>query len=98
MRLFFAITPALAISPLSLHDALPISPLSSTIVSGGGTTVLVLANTAITAGSSQPVGHDDSAAINARSEEHTSELQSLRHLVCSLLLEKKTCSIITPYT
>src|SRR5262245_57387323 len=24
-----------------------------------------------------------------RSEEHTSELQSLRHLVCSLLLEKK---------
>src|SRR5262245_45970712 len=29
-----------------------------------------------------------------RSEEHTSELQSLRHLVCRLLLEKKkTCSI-----
>src|SRR5438045_7619201 len=25
-----------------------------------------------------------------RSEEHTSELQSLRHLVCRLLLEKKT--------
>src|SRR5205814_5802598 len=25
----------------------------------------------------------------ARSEEHTSELQSLRHLVCHLLLEKK---------
>src|SRR5205814_7936101 len=25
----------------------------------------------------------------ARSEEHTSELQSLRHLVCRLLLEKK---------
>src|ERR1039458_8259979 len=29
--------------------------------------------------------HDD-----ARSEEHTSELQSLRQLVCRLLLEKKT--------
>src|SRR5437899_7882534 len=28
--------------------------------------------------------HDD-----YRSEEHTSELQSLRHLVCRLLLEKK---------
>src|SRR5262245_63129476 len=31
----------------------------------------------------------------ARSEEHTSELQSLRHLVCRLLLEKKkknTCT------
>src|SRR5438045_9352450 len=26
---------------------------------------------------------------NSRSEEHTSELQSLRHLVCRLLLEKK---------
>src|SRR5437899_1902233 len=29
------------------------------------------------------------ANINKRSEEHTSELQSLRHLVCRLLLEKK---------
>src|SRR5437899_12627191 len=29
------------------------------------------------------------ASVAARSEEHTSELQSLRHLVCRLLLEKK---------
>src|SRR5262245_55137651 len=29
------------------------------------------------------------AGIGLRSEEHTSELQSLRHLVCRLLLEKK---------
>src|SRR5262245_65029689 len=29
------------------------------------------------------------ACWRARSEEHTSELQSLRHLVCRLLLEKK---------
>src|SRR5258705_8849177 len=29
------------------------------------------------------------SSANARSEEHTSELQSLRHLVCRLLLEKK---------
>src|SRR5437899_7209778 len=29
------------------------------------------------------------AAGSPRSEEHTSELQSLRHLVCRLLLEKK---------
>src|SRR5258705_8326615 len=28
-------------------------------------------------------------AVDVRSEEHTSELQSLRHLVCRLLLEKK---------
>src|SRR5438045_7499244 len=27
--------------------------------------------------------------VAGRSEEHTSELQSLRHLVCRLLLEKK---------
>src|SRR5947199_6686581 len=27
--------------------------------------------------------------LRRRSEEHTSELQSLRHLVCRLLLEKK---------
>src|SRR5258705_5497907 len=29
------------------------------------------------------------ALCGGRSEEHTSELQSLRHLVCRLLLEKK---------
>src|ERR1035438_4410888 len=40
-------------------------------------------------------GRSDSAANSwmtcgcLRSEEHTSELQSLRHLVCRLLLEKK---------
>src|SRR5437899_7693108 len=28
-------------------------------------------------------------SVDIRSEEHTSELQSLRHLVCRLLLEKK---------
>src|SRR6202789_4605617 len=28
-------------------------------------------------------------AVGRRSEEHTSELQSLQHLVCRLLLEKK---------
>src|ERR1035438_6369708 len=42
-----------------------------------------------------PAGRADSAAVGfhslprQRSEEHTSELQSLRHLVCRLLLEKK---------
>src|SRR5262245_65362279 len=33
--------------------------------------------------------HDDQREPHRRSEEHTSELQSLRHLVCRLLLEKK---------
>src|SRR5437899_8585494 len=31
----------------------------------------------------------DASFRRLRSEEHTSELQSLRHLVCRLLLEKK---------
>src|SRR5258705_6225397 len=31
-----------------------------------------------------------------RSEEHTSELQSLRHLVCRLLLEKKKTEVQNP--
>src|SRR5438876_9069018 len=34
-------------------------------------------------------GRPDRAARRARSEEHTSELQSPVHLVCRLLLEKK---------
>src|SRR5436853_4100593 len=33
-----------------------------------------------------------------RSEEHTSELQSLRHLVCRLLLEKKKIAVANPAT
>src|SRR5438045_6892213 len=33
-----------------------------------------------------------------RSEEHTSELQSLRHLVCRLLLEKKKTKTCEPRT
>src|SRR5947199_5274936 len=38
-------------------------------------------------------------AARKRSEEHTSELQSLRHLVCRLLLEKKKRAIpLSPQT
>src|SRR2546425_3190411 len=35
------------------------------------------------------VSNAQSATIQGRSEEHTSELQSLAYLVCRLLLEKK---------
>src|SRR5207249_7358125 len=43
------------------------------------------------------VSHDTGAAgITARSEEHTSELQSRFDLVCRLLLEKKNIYPITP--
>src|SRR5258705_4788925 len=38
---------------------------------------------------SDPVDRLVPPDVAARSEEHTSELQSLRHLVCRLLLEKK---------
>src|SRR5215212_10492468 len=38
------------------------------------------------------------APVPRRSEEHTSELQSLRHLVCRLLLEKKKKKTNTPHT
>src|SRR2546425_2088299 len=36
-----------------------------------------------------PPPHATESAGNGRSEEHTSELQSLAYLVCRLLLEKK---------
>src|SRR5687767_2949324 len=35
-------------------------------------------------------------AVADRSEEHTSELQSLAYLVCRLLLEKKNNNILSP--
>src|SRR2546427_13271402 len=66
---------------LSLHDALPIYVDDEAALAGG------------------PVAHAGSqvgglvlpleARVAARSEEHTSELQSQSNLVCRLLLEKK---------
>src|SRR5437899_8061028 len=38
----------------------------------------------------------DADQADRRSEEHTSELQSLRHLVCRLLLEKKKKDKLRP--
>src|SRR5205814_9612080 len=75
---------------LSLHDALPIShPISLDVGSvgvGGGEDA---------ADDQGGFEAEDVALVSVaqewktRSEEHTSELQSLRHLVCRLLLEKK---------
>src|SRR5436853_5928791 len=39
--------------------------------------------------------HARGQAPARRSEEHTSELQSLRHLVCRLLLEKKKIEVVS---
>src|SRR5437899_10001734 len=65
---------ATEIYTLSLHDALPISP------------VYVESVRDFLAGGCTSKGEK-------RSEEHTSELQSLRHLVCRLLLEKKDTAL-----
>src|SRR3989441_5329208 len=45
----------------------------------------------VTARDELAAGHDvhDCPCLKPRSEEHTSELQSLAYLVCRLLLEKK---------
>src|SRR5688572_32504029 len=40
-----------------------------------------------------PLALDDGGGLAARSEEHTSELQSQSNLVCRLLLEKKNYNI-----
>src|SRR5690625_7112791 len=43
----------------------------------------------VAAGGGEEGLHLQSVGLRARSEEHTSELQSRGHLVCRLLLEKK---------
>src|SRR2546425_7996421 len=45
--------------------------------------------------SSAPGRSAASSSTSARSEEHTSELQSLAYLVCRLLLEKKNACTAT---
>src|SRR5205814_10180529 len=42
-------------------------------------------------------GVPNAGVYSSRSEEHTSELQSLRHLVCRLLLEKKKKKKMNPF-
>src|SRR5262249_61325460 len=91
---FFNDPPTTDIYTLSLHDALPISTSSS---SGVGT---LSSRPSFTSASNFPasIGTPSrrrssarrcSSSPGRRSEEHTSELQSLTNLVCRLLLEKK---------
>src|SRR5438093_5415124 len=79
---FFFNDPATTeIYTLSLHDALPISRRRLAVLYAG-----VRARPS-RRDRERPQRRD--AARAGRSEEHTSELQSLTNLVCRLLLEKK---------
>src|SRR5438093_12871233 len=78
---FFNDTATTEIYTLSLHDALPIS------VTVARSKPLRAKTTA--AAARICVRRVPSRRALARSEEHTSELQSLTNLVCRLLLEKK---------
>src|SRR5262245_62602819 len=89
--LFFFTDPATTETyTLSLHDALPIfldHARDGQRVVGGELREQPLPHRQKLAGAMQitQISH----RFSGRSEEHTSELQSLRHLVCRLLLEKK---------
>src|SRR6266571_9349642 len=77
---FFNDTATTEIYTLSLHDALPISwRRISRLPSTNGSRCVTEA----------PTRTPCPLAARARSEEHTSELQSHVNLVCRLLLEKK---------
>src|SRR5205814_9357643 len=93
--------PTTALSPLSLHDALPISRMRSR---GFGPRIEPKGTSLEERPTRNPGAYSAARALShlrleagrapasraaGRSEEHTSELQSLRHLVCRLLLEKK---------
>src|SRR5262245_64009454 len=78
---FFTDTATTEIYTLSLHDALPIYPN----IKPWAKDVMKKDNDEVLAGK---IGYTPGSSCR-RSEEHTSELQSLRHLVCRLLLEKK---------
>src|SRR5205823_8749729 len=101
LYLFFQHSATTAISTLSLHDALPIflrlcwrRPAAA----AGATAKLAPAQIDYSLGylmfKPRYIKHGHLLVRHAekllrRSEEHTSELQSLAYLVCRLLLEKK---------
>src|SRR5438874_13822663 len=87
---FFNDTATTEIYTLSLHDALPISVVEESPRTKARRKVfrLFVRRRAFRAEYSER-GYEN------RSEEHTSELQSRRDLVCRLLLEKKKKQILT---
>src|SRR5688572_32767580 len=84
---FFMDTTTTEIYTLSLHDALPISSATRSRHPGrhrGDATLRARRPRSL-----DPATTRGSRWRRARSEEHTSELQSQSNLVCRLLLEKK---------
>src|SRR5262249_62313243 len=98
-------SPPPEISTLSLHDALPIchrrlcvAPPSRRQGSASSGQFARPAAQLLERGCQRLPKHAaplGAVAIACRSEEHTSELQSLTNLVCRLLLEKKKTNITT---
>src|SRR3712207_9225584 len=90
---FFNDTATTEIYTLSLHDALPIltpAPLLESYAAGRWFTATDEGTPLADAVTGETVARVSSAGLDvARSEEHTSELQSRQYLVCRLLLEKK---------
>src|SRR3712207_7128446 len=79
-RFFFNDTATTEIYTLSLHDALPIYRVAAERIASAWGPARIAARRAARPGR---------RARAARSEEHTSELQSRQYLLCRLLLEKK---------
>src|SRR5438045_4501165 len=82
---------------LSLHDALPIYALAYAHKHGVLHRDIKPENILLAEGHALVADFGIARALAAagRSEEHTSELQSLRHLVCRLLLEKQNITLKT---
>src|SRR3712207_8780120 len=103
MFFFFNDTATTEIYTLSLHDALPIyrnrdgptptnqpgrqhqRDMNTSLMRRAAVPVLAALTAAAFLGTT--------ATAHARSEEHTSELQSRQYLVCRLLLEKKKATV-----
>src|SRR5438093_9001367 len=81
---FFNDTAPTDIYTLSLHDALPILASTCSAISSAIASACAHSRTRC----AMVRGRARRDALS-RSEEHTSELQSLTNLVCRLLLEKK---------
>src|SRR2546425_6791896 len=93
---FFNDTATTEIYTLSLHDALPISSVFQRgdnvcryAITSRRSRVLSAAKGGIRVPYRPFWITRSRSAVVGRSEEHTSELQSLAYLVCRLLLEKK---------